>query len=341
MNKIIFSTIILFFIFSYSTNAQKNKFYNNDNFTFVFYNTENLFDTIDCKITKDEDFTPKGDKSWNTKRYNKKISDIAWVISAINKNELPEIVGLCEVEEKSVLKDLVNTKLLKKANYKIVFEEDNNTRGIDVALLYNANKFKEISHKLLKVKNKDKFERGILYVKGIISDDTFHIFVNHWKSRRGGADKTESRRIRSAKVLRNKVDEILLSNSKANIVIMGDFNDTPTNKSLNKTLNATNNFHNLKPTELYNLMYNKAVNEKGTNSYKYKWYMLDNLIVSRNLIRGNGYKITSDGGQIFYDTNILYNNVKANMFTPSKTYGGNNYYGGFSDHLPIYFTIQK
>jgi predicted extracellular nuclease len=331
---------------SFNTKAQ-NKFYNsNDNFTIAFYNVENLFDTINNPDKIDEQFLPNSNKKWNTGRYKKKINDLARVISSININELPEIVGLCEVENKAVLTDLVNSRFLSKGEYGIIHEESPDARGIDVALLYRKSEFKYLSHQVYQIYfdfEPETTTRNILHVAGKLNNgETLHIFVNHWSSRRDGQKKSEPKRLQTAKILRTKVDSIFKQNKKAKIVIIGDFNDEPTNKSIHEVLNATNNLRTENKTELYNLMFDKSINGQGTYNYRGNWNMLDNIIVSRNLINNKkGYAITPDGGQILKKRWMIYDNVKTGQFTPSKTYGGPNYYGGISDHFPVYVNLRK
>ncbi len=341
-----FHLFAIFILYSFSIFAQ-NKFYQaNNTFTVVFYNVENLFDTIDNPNTIDEQFLPQSKKKWNTGRYEKKINDLSRVISSININELPEIVGLCEVENKSVLKDLSNSRFLKKGNYGIVHEDSPDARGIDVALLYRKDEFKYIKHNIYRIHfnfEPETTTRDILYIKGSLnSGESLHIFVNHWSSRREGQEVSEPKRVYIAEVLRAKVDSVLSKDKKAKIIIMGDFNDEPTNKSIHEVLNAGNNIHPESIFELYNLMFDKSINGQGTYNYRGNWNMLDNLIVSQTLLKAKkGYRVSPDGGMIFKKRWMMYDNVKTGQFTPSKTYGGPNYYGGISDHFPVYLILRK
>ncbi len=327
------------------TTAQNKNYDAASHFTVMFYNVENLFDTIDTENVSDSEFSPQGKKHWNTQRYTKKLNDLAGVISRINTEELPEIVGLCEVENRQVIEDLIATKKLTKGGYAIVHEDSPSPRGIDVALIYRKSEFEYISHQALGVSLPEEPEykfRDILYVKGKTGGETLHLFVNHWKSRRGGRAETEFKRVASAKVLRAKIDQIQKKNKKAKIIIIGDFNDTPQNRSIKEILRAGSDIKRAKKGDLFNLMYAKSINKKGTNHYKDKWYMLDNLIVSQQLMTGKkGWKVSPDGGEIYYDSSVLYNNPKANTAVPNKTYGGPKYYGGISDHLPVYFMMNN
>ena len=250
------------------------------------------------------------------------------------------------MENISVLNDLFD-HIVKNNEYGILHKESSDKRGIDVALAYRKDEFKILNTEFLAVHfsfEPETTTRDILYTKGIASEvDTFHVFVNHWSSRRGGQVKSEKKRIVAAKIVRAKIDSIQKINKNAKIILIGDFNDEPTNYSLTRYLQANNKKINAKYFELYNLMYDLSNSEnKGTYSFKNKWDMIDNLIVSQSLIENSsGYSTEFTSGKIFNPHWLLYRNVKANIETPSKTYGGKNYYGGFSDHLPVYFQLTK
>jgi len=302
------------------------------NFTIVSFNVENLFDTIDDPHKNDNVFLPEGKKKWNTYKYQKKLNDLANSISSINTNELPEIVGLCEVENKKVVEDLIAQSSLKKGKYSVVHEESPDVRGIDNALIYRSSKFKYLLHKAIKINLPDKKDktRNILYVKGIADKtDTLHIFVNHWSSRIGGMEESEIKRVYAALTLRREVDSIFRINHNAKIVILGDLNDEPTNKSIFTILQANNKRKNQEPLELYNLMYD-IHNNGNVGSYNYRgtWNMLDNLIVSQDFFSvTSGFKLKYDSGKIF-NTDSLKESKKKD-------------YSGLSDHFPVYMILTK
>lgn len=310
--------------------------YNNSaeqDITVAFYNVENLFDTIDAPNVSDEEWLPDSEKQWNTEKYTKKLEDLSKVLSSLADSSLPDIIGLCEVENKQVVEDLVNTTNLKPGNYKIVHEDSPDERGIDVALIYKENGFSYLSHEKLTVVFNDTINdktRDILYVKGIAAGDTLHLFVNHWPSRSGGEAESEPKRISAATVLRGKVDNILAKNNKAKVLIMGDFNDFPDNNSITNTLGA-----NAKGSSLYNLSYPLFAQGKGTYNYRGNWNMLDQFIVSDGLMNAtHGFDADTSGFIIFAPEWVLYK-TKEGTYTPSRTFGGPNYYGGISDHLAI------
>lgn len=314
----------------------------NNPITVAFYNVENLFDTIDAPNKFDEEFTPTEPKNWNTKRYNKKLKDLSEVLSQIDTIQLPVIIGLCEVENKTVLQDLVNESKLKDANYGIVWEDGPDFRGIDNALLYNPQAFSLIKYEAIPVLNPEDKEwttRDLLYVNGMLYNEEFHFFVCHWPSRRGGAEKSAPKRVLAANVVRKKVDEIQKKDLDANIVIMGDMNDEPNDIALSDVLMAVSNAQTPTNSQLVNLMYDEF--EDGMGSYRYRgnWDMIDNLIVSGALInKKKGLKTSLDNGFVFHKPFMEYVNDKGEM-SPNRTYG-RSYYGGISDHFPIYMTLE-
>ena len=342
INSYIYPVVFFLYITGVSIGlfAQNNEYKATNNFTVVFYNVENLFDTIDDPFNKgDNDFLPYGTKNWTEKRYQKKLKDISKVLCSINKYELPEIIGLCEIENKTVLKALIKQPNLEQGKYEIIHEDSPDTRGIDVALLYRKDEFQYLLHKTFPVIYYSNKSRDILYVKGIASNtDTLHIFVNHWKARSGGQIETEPKRINAAKILREKVDSLFILNPNSNIIIIGDFNDNPTDKSLNLFLNATNKRENTTKNELYSLLYDKySLNNEGTYFWEEKWNMLDDIIVSQNLLKDKkGYRISYEDGQIFKPEWILYKNKETGELLPNRTK-----YGGYSDHLPVYVILNR
>lgn len=313
------------------------------NMTIAFYNVENLFDLEDEPGKRDEEFTPGSEKEWNMVRYQKKLNDLSRVISSINEGDLPEIVGLCEVENKKVLTDLTRTGLLAMGKYEVVHYESPDIRGIDCALIYRPEEFKVTDHFAIPVHfedDPDYVTRDILYVKGRASSrEEFHIFVNHWPSRIGGVEQTEPKRMEVARILKNKVDSVRgASGSGGQVVVMGDMNDEPTNKSLQEVLNAQ------APDEatggLVNLMIPEASAGLGSYNYRGNWNMLDNIIVSPGLLDDKGFGVVANKGFVFYQDWMEYHNSEGEM-SPNRTYGGPNYYGGVSDHFPVYIRLKR
>ncbi len=294
----------------------------------VSYNVENLYDTINDPNTKDDDFLPQGKQKWNGERYRIKLDKLAEAIT-LNLACNPVLIGLVEIENKQVVSDLKNTGKLASTNYQISQKDSPDKRGIDCALLYNADRFKLISEEALTVaidSIPDFYTRDILYVNGLLDGKKMiHVFVNHWPSRRGGEKESEFKRIHASAVAQKKIQEILAKDPQANILLMGDFNDYPDNASIQ----AFGKFG------FTDLLADEHAAKKGTFNYKGDWGALDHFIVSNSLLKGkNGIKLQTKGSQIVYDEKLIYTG-KDGSKKPNSTYGGPNYYGGYSDHLPI------
>ena len=248
-------------------------------------------------------------------------------------------MGLVEVENRQVMLDLIaagNTGV----NYKVVHEESPDERGIDVGLIYNADVFNYISHQSLQVdfpNEPNEKTRDILYVKGQINGEDLHLFVNHWSSRRDGQKETEYKRLASANVVSGKIDEIRSNDSDPNIILMGDFNDYPDNISITEVIAADGSGD--KP--FYNsasLTHERA--EEGSYNYRGDWGMLDQIILSKELKNSQSIVLNNDQISIFKEDWMLFQHPKYKDFRPNRSYGGNKYYGGYSDHLPVYLQFR-
>ena len=309
----------------------------------VFYNVENLFDIYDDpNNTGDDDFTPYGSMEWDEERYRNKLHHIAEAVT-MSGNELPLIIGLSEVENATVIKDLLATGPLNKCNYGFYHIEMNDSRGMDLAFVYDKKRFEVLSSERIFVTMDSQPHwkaRDILYIQGRLNGDRIiHCFVNHWASRREGTDKTEKRRVASAKILRQKVDAILAQDERANVIIMGDFNDTPVDNSIYKTLRAKGQ-HELVEGDLINLLIEEHKEGKGTITYRGDWMVFDQFIVSNALLNAkNGLKIFRNNAFILKDDRLLFKYSNGDD-KPNATYGGEKYFGGYSDHLPIYMSLE-
>lgn len=338
MRNIILSAVLTL-CFTVSLQAQKIKA---GQFKIAFYNTENLFDTINDPNISDEDFLPTSKVAWTSERYNRKLTNIARALVAIDSINLPAIVGLAEIENIAVLNDLITKTNLRGGNYQAILEEGGDMRGIDVGLIFRKDVMKYIGHNASASAQSFK-TRSVLYVRlADAKKDTFHLFVNHWKSRSGGTAETEAQRIENATTLKHLTDSLLARNPKTNIVIMGDFNDEPSNKSLSEVLCALKPEKKIAATSLYNLMYERFLQGEGTLYYK-DWDLFDQFIVSGNLLwkkPGKGAVILPPYSYIFKPDWLLYKNKTGEM-TPNRTAGSKEYFGGFSDHLPVYVVVNN
>ena len=309
-------------------------------FRVICYNVENYFDCVDDPLTNDSEYLPGGIRGWNQPKYKQKQTNIAKVIAAIGGWDTPALVGLCEVESQKALLDLTRYSSLKSFDYKFIHHDSPDARGVDVALLYHPYQFFPISNEAIHIRfpNTSSTTRDILYVSGTtLYNDTLHVFVNHFPSRLGGELESEERRIFVASVLKAKVDSLFYVHSTPNILIMGDFNDYPTNKSMLEILNAKPLTEVVSETELYNLAYDLHKQGKGTHKYNGEWGMLDQFIVSGSLLNPAHNFYTSLQDIHIFDADFLLENDEKHLGKqPIRTYIGMRYAGGFSDHLPVY-----
>jgi len=307
----------------------------------MFYNVENLFDTFDDPEKDDNDFLPEGAMRWTTGRYYNKLNNIAKVITSAGEWDTPALVGLCEVENEKVMKDLTQYSPLRKMNYRFIITNSPDVRGINVALLYQREKFKYLEHNIYTIRfpyNANKRTRDILHVTGQVSmQDTLDVFICHFPSRRGGETESEPDRLFVASILKAKSDSIMQIRKNGCVVIMGDFNDEPSNRSLSQILSAQPVSKDISINNLYNL-FSTFEKRKNTGSYKFQrqWNMLDQIIVSGNLIAGNQLiRVLPHTANIFYRDFMLTDDKTYGGKRPKKTYHGRKHEGGYSDHFPV------
>ncbi len=346
MRHVLFLILLYCFSKNYAQNISMNQQRNENTLRICFYNLENFFDYDDNPAKDDDAFTPTGVNNWTKTKFENKAKKIAKVFVALGQWDLPEIIGVCEVENETVIHHLLYKTPLSSGKYKYVYYESPDSRGLNVALFYRPEKFKVItSHSIRLIDSLDISykTRDILYVQGVlISDckDTLHLFINHWSSRYGGYAATVSKRNLAALTLRLKIDSLLNLNPDARILIMGDFNDYPDDESLTLYLHAPYDTNDRKENNLINMMYPYfSKNNMGTHKYQQYWGILDQIIVSPGLYRAQSGLQTKTAGIIF-NSDFLLEEDKVNIGEkPMRTYLGPIYQGGYSDHLPIYIDL--
>ena len=318
--------------------------------TISFYNVENLFDTINDPDTFDDDFTRKGKYNYTSKVYWKKIENIGMVISQIGYEKTmssPVIIGLAEVENRSVLEDLVNSKNLRNEQYNIIHFDSPDRRGIDVALLYKEKVFYPIDQKAFEVRLWDEagnriYTRDQLLVRGFLDDELIHIIVNHWPSRRGGEIRSGSKREKSAFVTQQIIESIKDEYLNAKIIIMGDFNDDPINNSLKNGLNSVGELKTSQINSLYNPMETMFVKGLNTLGYRDGLNLFDQILLSFDCISLNNsyqtYKFYKAG---IFNPKYLITQKGKYIGYPFRTFQGNTFIGGYSDHFPVYIYLIK
>lgn len=309
-------------------------------FRVAFYNLENLFHPDDDSLTKDEEFTPTGDRHWSHYRYQNKVNQMAKAILSIGEWEPPAIVGLEEVENRQVVNDLLASPVLQKIPYRVVHYESEDRRGIDVALIYRLDRFRLIYSSKLRLFNSQQPNyrtRDILYIKGIADErDTLHLFVCHWPSRYGGQAISEPKRMAVSSMLKTFIDSLQMAHNGPNIIIGGDFNDEPQNQSLQFLCDTGTS--GIRARSLINLMA-KLDPSQGSNRHHGIWTYLDQIIVSDNLMNDQSPMINSKKANVHRAGFLLEQDPKYPGDKPFRHFLGLRHHGGFSDHLPVYIDL--
>nr|WP_321233681.1 endonuclease [uncultured Psychroserpens sp.] len=307
-------------------------------YTVAFYNLENLFDIYNDATKHDNDFLPGSDKRWTKKRYDRKLFKLGQVISKIGFEDTqkpPAIVGLAEVENKNVLKDLIQSKDLEAYNYGIVHYNSQDERGIDVAMIYDQTVFTVEQSKTFSVYIEDEigdqdYTRDILLVSGILHSEKVHCIVNHWPSRREGEKESMYKRLKAAEKVIEIIKSIKTENTNAKILVMGDFNDNPSNESI-KFLTSEG--------DLYNPMETMLSYSRGSLNHNFKWNLFDQILFSTNFFETQKEKLKFDEANIF-DEKFLTQYKGKFKGQPFRTYVGKKYKGGYSDHFPVYVQLN-
>ncbi len=305
-------------------------------FSVMFYNVENLFDTTDDTTRNDEEFLPGGDRRWTSGRYHKKISALSRAIAAAGEWELPALIGLCEVENEQVVRDLAFGDLLSAGRYGLVHRDSPDLRGIDVALLFRQDYFKiaEVRSWVPQRPDDDPFlSRNLLYAKAVMGSDTLHVIVCHFPSRRGGVLATQGAREEMAQLLRAKTDSLLSVAADAAIIVMGDFNAAPDDEIM-KSLTCGD--------LLINASDRLVSGNQGTYRYQGQWEVIDQIIISSSMAFGNGPFYSDPESVRVPDVPFL---LADDRDYPGKkpfaTYAGFRWAGGYSDHLPVVITVNR
>jgi endonuclease/exonuclease/phosphatase family metal-dependent hydrolase len=305
--------------------------------TVMFYNVENLFDTADDTTKNDEEFLPEGDRRWTATRYHKKLNAIARAVAAAGEWDLPSIIGLCEVENERVLKDLAYGTLLSAGNYGIVHRDSPDPRGIDLALLYRRDRFSVAEVRSWLPESEESvpvLTRNLLYVKVAAGNDVLHLILCHLPSRRGGVLAAEALRERMIKLAASKTDSLMRAEcGKAKVIVMGDFNTPPDEEQLSEFV---------KNTGFINLSSKTAREGKGSYRYQGVWEMIDQVLVSPALTDSAGvWHVVPGSFRVADAPFLLMNDETYPGQKPFPAYGGYRYSGGYSDHLPVIVILSN
>ncbi len=316
-----------------------------------FYNLENLFDTIDDPNKNDEEFLPNGKNRWNTAKYYTKLEHMAYAISTIgtsddDKFRSPDgvaVLGLSEMENKQVVEDLVAQPILKDRNYQVIHYDSPDRRGVDVALIYNPKYFRptnSVSAPLHVPDQPDFISRDQLVVSGYFDDEMMHFIVMHWPSRYGGEKRSLPGRMAAANLCRHLADSILALDPKAKIIMMGDLNDYPTNKSITQGLRAKGDVKDMKEGDFFNPMYELHKKGVGTNYYNDVKGVLDQTIITPALLKTDfsTYQMLKP---VVHSKEFLKQHGGRYNGYPWRSFAGGVWQGGYSDHFPVYLILLK
>ncbi len=304
-----------------------------DRIRIMFYNVENFFDIRDDSLNNDDDFLPDGVMRWNKTRYNKKLNSLYKTIIAAGEWGIPDIIALCEVENRNILKDLLSETYLSVYDFRIIHEESPDLRGIDVCLIYNKKTVDLLDYRYLIPDNIDEFHtRSVLYSRFLIYTDTIHLFVNHWPSRRGGSLAGKDMRKSIAMMVHEVCDSIFrVSSEDSKVVVCGDFNSTPGDIEIETLLNSE-----FSSSRLINLSERLAATGEGSYRYKGIWEMIDQFIVSESLINNkSGLGTDVSYFRVYKPGFLLEKDPLYPGTSPFSTYRGYKYHGGYSDHMPV------
>ena len=312
--------IVLLFITTLSVNlkAQKTR-------TIAFYNVENLFDTIDGS-NDDAEFLPNSKNEWNSVKYFEKIDHLNKVIDQFKS---PLIIGFCEIENASVIRDL-NKRSANRKNYGLVHFESPDARGIDVAMAYDSTTLRLVESGYIRYSLPGQSEpttRDIVWGKFVHKKDTIIGLVNHWPSRRGGQTESQPNRLEAAKQARSYIDSVLNARPSYKLFLMGDLNDYPTDKA-----------PQMIGEKLTPMITPESGEFGGTYNYNGEWDILDHIYVSYGLRKKKGIKVKKNSGTI-YSSDFMLSEYKGKT-VPFRSYGGGKYLGGYSDHLPVSIEVS-
>jgi len=339
------STLAFTFLFSIIICAQNDQF---KAISVGFYNLENLFDFERDTTIRDSEFTPWGKRAWTEEKYNEKQANMAYVISQMAIDVTPagvSILGVSEIENKRVLEDLVKQEAIANRNYQIVHRDSPDRRGIDVAMLYNPLHFSVNNVKMENINfifndGDTLLTREIMHVEGVLDGDTTHVLINHWPSRSGGEKRSAPRRNRAAQTCTRIVDSLKRINPDVKVLVMGDFNDDPTSTSMKGLLRAKGKIKDVRINDMFNPMYDYYRRGLGSNAYRDNWSLFDQIVLSPGLI-------DKDQDGYFYYKSMIFNKkylIQRNgqyKGYPYRTFSGDKYQGGYSDHFPVFVYLIK
>lgn len=308
-------------------------------FGIAFYNLENLFDTINNNGKYDHEFSPQGRNKWDGNKYWSKIKNLSYAISQMPTKATPEgpaIIGVSEIENRTVLEDLVKADAIKKLNLQIVHHDSPDRRGVDVGMLYNPRQFRVLNvtnHRLIVEGMPDFRTRDQMCVFGLLGGQRLAVIVNHWPSRRGGEKQSSFLREAAAELCKNIADSITNLYPDCGVVIMGDLNDDPSNRSCSLILGAKKKINEVAEHGYFNPFWQKLDDGIGSYIYRGGWDLFDQIIINQNLLP-DGKSHLKFAGAIVFNKSFLLQSTGQYKGYPHRTFSGGAWSNGYSDHLP-------
>lgn len=303
----------------------------------AFYNLENLFDTIpNNPEDKDVEFTPLGKRQWTSQRYWSKIHNLAYTISQMTTATTPygpAIIGIAEVENKSVVDDLVADEQIAGWNLQVVHHDSPDQRGIDVACLYNPEMFTLSNVTAHAMRGVPFRTRDVLCVVGELLGEKIAVLVNHWPSRLGGEAETAQHRMAAAAQCLQVADSLWRQDPDMGVIIMGDLNDDPQSMSCARILQAKRESKGVEAHQFFNPWWRILDGGVGTLSYKGQWNLFDQIILSGNLVNTDSRRWHFLRAEVL-NKDFLTNGPGPYQGTPLRTYAGGRFLNGYSDHFP-------
>ena len=323
-----------------------------DSLTIAFYNLENLFDTVDTPGVRDREFLPRGAKRWTSERYERKLAGIGRVLSDLAAAEggFPAVIGVAEVESRTVMEALAAQSALAPARYRVVHFDSPDPRGIDVGFLYRPDRFELKGCAAVRValpEAPDFRTRDLVTMWGVINAQPFFFLVCHWPSRVDRRGDSSHRRLAAAREVRRVVDSVLTADPDMRVVVMGDLNDDPVDSRVTEGLRTAGRIGTVGRNELFNPFAALYLAGYGSLAYRGEWNLFDQILVSRPLTTSEPgtLHIVPVGGTEFYGgifcRPCLLQTEGHFRGYPFRTYAGDEYLGGVSDHLPVYIRLER
>lgn len=314
----------------------------------AFYNLENLFDTINNNGKYDLEFSPQGKNKWDSYKFNSKIKNLSTAIASLKTKRTPQgpaIIGVSEIENITVLQDLVKAEAIAARNLQIVHHDSPDRRGVDVGLLYDPRQFRLINvtnHYLHIPELPDFRTRDQMCVFGLLGGQRVGVIVNHWPSRRGGDKQSSWLREAAAKLSKHIADSLVNLYPDCGIIIMGDLNDDPNNKSCAEVLGAKKKIDQVGQGGFFNPFWQKLDDGIGSYIYRGGWDLFDQIIVGYNLLPAGKSRLVYDGALVWNNLPFLLQNDGQYKGYPFRTFSGGVWTNGYSDHLPteIFLTLK-